>query len=57
MNDLGSNLAREIQIGSSNFRTEMERYLTNAEGKFKRLSEDLREMLSKIDVKFMGNEK
>ena len=41
MNEFGSNIAQEIQIGSSNFRTEMEGYLMNADGRFMKLNEDL----------------
>ena len=51
-----SNTVQQIQIGSSNFRTEIEGYLNNAESTFGRLSENLRIMLNQVTNKLQAND-
>ena len=47
---------QQIKVGSSNFRTEIEGYLSSAELTFGKLNEDLRNILSQVANKFSEND-
>ena len=49
-------MAQQIQIGSSNFRTEIEGYLNNAELTFEKMNVNLRIMLNQVANKFHEND-
>ena len=47
---------QEIQVWSSNFRTEIEGYWANAEKTFAGLGENLKNMLNQVNVKLLEND-
>ena len=51
-----SNIAQQIKEGSSNFRTEIEGYLSSAETTFGKLNKDLGNVASQVANKFSEND-
>ena len=56
LHSMESNTAQQIQVGSSNFRTEIEGYSDNAELTFGELNENLRIMLNQVSNKLHEND-
>ena len=51
-----SNIAQQIQLGSSNYRIEIEGYLNNAESTFGKMNVNLGSMLNHVANKFQEND-
>ena len=56
LHSMESNMAQQIQIGSSNFRTEIEGYLNNDESTFEKMNVNLGIMLNQVSNKFHEND-